>query len=193
MNLPLADNASAAAADANRTPLHTRQITLEGFRRRDGLYDIEGRLRDTKSYDRASHGVFVKAGEPVHEMVLRMTVGIDLVIRAAHAESVVIPYPGFCDGVSGTYDTLKGMKLGAGFMREIRNRFGGSQGCTHLTELIGAVATAAFQTMSEEINANQSIKPFQLDGCHALKTDGQVVKEFHPRWYRPPGAESDSH
>lgn len=60
------------------------------------------------------------------------------------------------------------------------------QGCTHLTELIGAVATAAFQTMSEEINASDTTRPFQLDGCHALRTDGPLVKAFHPKWYAAP-------
>jgi len=173
------------AHDPERVPLHTRRITLQGYRRADGLYDIEGHLHDTKSYDRASHGVFVRAGEPVHEMILRITVGLDMVIRDARAESVVVPYAGHCDGINGAYEKLKGMKLVAGFMREIRTVFAGSLGCTHLTELIGAVATAAFQTMSEEINRSEAIKPFQLDGCHALKTDGPLVKEFHPRWYRP--------
>ena len=57
----------------DRVPLHRREITLQGFKRADGLYDIEGHLRDTKSYDRASHGVRVKAGDPIHEMILRIT------------------------------------------------------------------------------------------------------------------------
>jgi hypothetical protein len=167
-----------------RVPLHTRRVTLQGYRRSDGLYDIEGRLHDTKSYDRASHGVFVKAGEPIHEMLLRITVGVDFVIRDVHVESVVVPYVGYCDVIAIDYAKLKGMKLAAGFMREARSLFGGTQGCTHLTELIGAVATAAFQTMSEELNARGTERPFQLDGCHALKTDSPVVKEFHPKWYR---------
>jgi hypothetical protein len=168
----------------DREPLHTRQITLQGFRRKDGLYDIEGHLRDTKSYDRASHGVFVKAGEPVHEMILRITIGIDFVIRDAQAQSVVVPYAGHCDAITPTYAKLKGMKLEPGFMREIKQLFGATRGCTHLTELIGAVATAAFQTMSEEINSSGQVRPFQLDGCHALRTDGVIVKAFHPRWMR---------
>ncbi|SAK96901.1 hypothetical protein AWB82_07081 [Caballeronia glebae] len=170
----------------DRVPLHTRQITLQGFKRADGLYDIEGRLRDTKSYDRASHGVIVKAGEPVHEMMLRITIGVDFVIREAIAESITVPYVGHCETITPEYRKLAGMKLAPGFMREIRNLFGGTRGCTHLTELIGAVATAAFQTMSEEINASGTTRPFQLNGCHALRTDGPLVKAFHPKWYEAP-------
>jgi hypothetical protein len=169
----------------DRVPLHTRQIALQGFRRKDGLYDIEGHLRDTKSYDRASHGVVVKAGEPIHEMILRITIGTDFVIRDARAIPVVVPYAGHCDAITPKYGQLIGMKLAAGFMRDIKQMFGKTQGCTHFTELIGAVATAAFQTMSEEINASDSTQPFQLDGCHALRTDGPLVKAFHPKWFKP--------
>jgi hypothetical protein len=51
--------------------------------------------------------------------------------------------------------------------------------------LIGSVATAAFQTMSEEINERKSDQPFQVDGCHALRVDGQAVQKFYPKWFRP--------
>ncbi|MGH7035691.1 MAG: DUF2889 domain-containing protein, partial [Stellaceae bacterium] len=38
------------SAAAPREPIHTRQIECRGFRRADGLWDIEGHLIDTKSY-----------------------------------------------------------------------------------------------------------------------------------------------
>lgn len=166
-----------------RTPLHTRQIVLQGYRRADGLYDIEGRLRDTKSYDRHSHGVSVKAGDPIHDMMLCITVGDDLVIRDVRVESYVVPYSGYCDVVGQDYKKLTGLRLASGFMREARRLLGGTHGCTHLTELIGAVATAAFQTMSATLNESDTERPFQLNGCYALKTEGAIVKAFHPKWY----------
>lgn len=168
--------------DQDRVPLHTRQIELRGFRRKDGLYDIEGHLHDTRSYDRASHGVSVKAGDPIHDMVLRITLGADFVIREVRAQSRVTPYHGYCDAITPSYRQLEGMKIAQGFMREVRRLFGGTQGCTHLTELIGMVATVAFQTMSDEINSHAERRPFHLDGCHALRTDGALVMQFHPKW-----------
>ena len=33
-----------------RTPLHTREVTFNGYAREDGLWDIEGHLKDTKSH-----------------------------------------------------------------------------------------------------------------------------------------------
>ncbi len=99
----------------------------------------------------------VKAGEPVHEMILGITIGVDFMIRDARAESVVVPYAGHCDAVTPSYAKLKGMTLGPGFMREIKQLFGKTQGCTDLTELIGAVAAAAFQTMKR---GNQFERPY---------------------------------
>jgi hypothetical protein len=174
---------SHKTATVERELLHTRRIELRGYRRADGFYDIEGHLRDTKSYDRTSNGVVRRAGDAIHEMRLRITIGTDMVIADAHAESDVVPYPAFCDSITPEYKKLIGMTLKAGFTRETRALFGGVNGCTHLTELIGSVATAAFQTMSEEINERKADQPFQIDGCHALRGDGQVVQKFYPKWF----------
>jgi hypothetical protein len=133
-----------------------------------------------------SHGVTRSAGDPIHEMSLCLTVSTAFLIVGARAESTVVPYAGFCERVAPDYRKLIGMTISAGFMREVRGLFGGANGCSHLTELIGAVATAAFQTMSEEINASTDRQPFQLDGCHALRTEGDAVRLFYPKWYRGP-------
>jgi hypothetical protein len=129
-----------------------------------------------------------RAGDAIHEMRLRLTVNLDFLIVDAHAESTVVPYSGYCDLIAPDYRKLIGLTLKAGFTREARARLGGVKGCTHLTELIGAVATAAFQTMSEEINASNDSRPFQIDGCHALASDGEVVRTFYPKWFRPGAA-----
>ncbi|HIK87341.1 MAG TPA: DUF2889 domain-containing protein, partial [Alphaproteobacteria bacterium] len=34
-----------------REKIHNRSIQCEGFKREDGLWDIEGHLKDTKTYD----------------------------------------------------------------------------------------------------------------------------------------------
>ena len=58
-----------------REPIHTRTVVCRGFRRADGLWDIEGHLTDIKSYDFESQfrGT-VTSGTPVHQMWLRLTV-----------------------------------------------------------------------------------------------------------------------
>ena len=69
-----------------RRHIHTRSIECHGYLRDDGLWDIEGSLIDRKSYsfDNIDRGG-VAAGEPIHSMVVRLTVDEDLVVREAEA------------------------------------------------------------------------------------------------------------
>ena len=65
---------------------------------------------------------------------------------------------------------------------------GGVHGCTHLVELLGPVATTAFQTIfpikSRRKDAHaDGKKPPMLDSCHALATDGEIVRLHWPRFY----------
>jgi hypothetical protein len=63
---------------------------------------------------------------------------------------------------------------------------GSIKGCTHLTEMLGGLPTAAIQTFAGEVSEERAdgAKPFQLDQCHALQTDGETVKRWYPRWYK---------
>ena len=65
----------------------------------------------------------------------------------------------------------------------MRELFGETRGCTHITELIGSVATTAFQTLAGQGAQSPDQRPFQIDGCHALKSDAPAVAKFYPRWY----------
>lgn len=168
---------------AERELLHTRNIVMRGYRRADGCFDIEGHLIDTKTYDRDSAGITCRAGEPVHEMWLRITVNPELVIVDAEAQSDAVPYPGQCNTITPAYRRLIGMSLRPGFAKEVRTLLGGICGCTHLTELIGSVATTAFQTLSGQTRPVPGRRPFQLDGCHALATGGEVVARYYPEWF----------
>ena len=50
-----------------REPLHLRSIELRGYKRADGLYDIEGHLVDTKPFDFKLRRDAAR-GRPVHEL-----------------------------------------------------------------------------------------------------------------------------
>ena len=71
---------------AAREKIHTRTITLEGFKRGDGLWDIEGSLTDVKTVDFANAAKHRPAGTFLHEMRARLTIDADFNpdIRAAH-------------------------------------------------------------------------------------------------------------
>ena len=67
--------ADSLAAPVPRTHVHTRDVQYRGYRREDGLWDIEAELTDTKTYEQEKPGRGVMpAGEAVHGMVIRLTV-----------------------------------------------------------------------------------------------------------------------
>ena len=73
---------------AARKHIHTRDIKCHGFERDDGLWDIEGRLTDTKTYTFDNHDRGgIAAGEPIHDMLIRLTLTGDMVVAAAEAST----------------------------------------------------------------------------------------------------------
>ena len=170
-----------------REPVQQRQIRIEGFRRDDGLWDIEGYLVDTLQHDIKVGGGVRRAGEAMHVMVLRLTVDREACIRVAVAASDAHPFSGVCGGIAPAYTRLVGLRVGPGFRRRVQELFPASGGCTHLTELVIAMGTGVLQTLTTSIHTDPDVKPFSIDGCHALMADGPVVREFHPRWYRGGG------
>lgn len=166
-----------------REPLHHRDIVIRGYKRADGCFDIEGHLQDTKTFDLQLASGLRPAGDALHSMWLRITVDRTLTILDAVAASDAHPYPGHCAAITPDYLKLIGMAIRPGFTNQVRQLLGGTRGCTHLTELVGALATAAYQTLAGQGTQDPSRKPFQLDGCHALRSDHPAVARFYPRWY----------
>ncbi len=178
---------------APRSPLHHRAISIRGFKRDDGLFDVEGHLHDTKDIPFKLVSGERPAGASVHSMWLRITYDLTLTIVGAEAATDVMPYEGYCETITPKYSLLVGMTMRPGFSERVRTTFAGTKGCTHLTDLIGLLATTAFQTLAGQVKHDAARKPFPLDRCHALATDGAAVAKFYPNWVRrevsdsPPG------
>jgi hypothetical protein len=171
-----------------REPMHRREIECRGYRRVDGLWDIEAHLVDTKSHAFENHHRGrVEAGTPVHEMWLRVTVDDDLLIHDAEAASDHFPFRP-CPEVTPRFAALKGLRIAPGWRRQLREHVGGVRGCTHLVELLGPLATTAYQTIFARREKRAAAegprrKPAILDSCHALRSDGEVVKRAWPEFY----------
>ncbi|CAA7613795.1 DUF2889 domain-containing protein [Magnetospirillum sp. SS-4] len=166
---------------APRQPIHTRTMTMDGYRRHDGLWDIEGKLVDVKAYDlEGLYRKHVPAGEPIHEILVIVTIDDDFTIHNVEATIDFSPFP-MCGDIAPDFAELKGLGLGGGFMREIRARFGGVKGCTHIVDLLGAVATTAFQTIYPLLRRETGPgRPALIDSCHAFAADGEVVARQWP-------------
>ena len=186
-----------------RKPIHTRNVECFGYIREDGLWDIEGHMTDVKSYAFTnSHRGELKPGEPVHNMWIRITVDDRLAIHNAEASTEHSPYA-VCPAAADNYHKLIGLRIKSGWLNEVKERLGGTGGCTHLTELLGPMATTAFQTAWASRNKGREMvglpkledrqpkdrRPALLNTCHAYASDSPVVKENWPAFYT--GGETD--
>jgi hypothetical protein len=171
-------------ATVAREPLHRRAIDIRGYKREDGLYDVEAHLVDTKPYDFKLAAGVRPAGEPIHEMWLRITVDRQLHIVDAAASMEAVPYVEHCGTIAPAYRKLVGLAIRPGYQQKLKELFGGIRGCTHVTELALALATATFQTLAGQRVQDPDKRPFQLDRCHALDATGPVVGRFYPKWYK---------
>ena len=172
---------------AAREDAHRRQIECRGYKRLDGLWDIEGHLVDTKPYgfDNRERGR-VEPGVPVHDMWIRLTIDTDMCIVAAQASTEHSPYA-ICGAVTRNFHELVGLRIGPGWSRRAARKIGGVKGCTHLTELLRPMATTAYQTLTREDAEPPDLvteQPRYLNGCHALATDGVIVKLEWPQFYK---------
>lgn len=172
---------------APREPVHRRAVDCRGYRREDGLWDIEAHLVDTKSYGFPNrHRGTVRAGEPIHDMWLRVTVDTEFLIHDAEAATDASPFAP-CPEVAPRFHRLRGLQIGPGWRRQVRQRLGGVEGCTHLVELLDVIATTAVQTLvkarGEEDPEPGGGRPRFLDSCHALACNGPVVREHWPEHY----------
>jgi hypothetical protein len=173
-------------AEIERELLHTRRVRYEGYKRADGLWDIEAHLSDIKNHDYQLKTGVRRAGLPVHEMWVRITIDRMFDVHDAIAISDAVPYPGGCEAAAPAYKTLIGLNLMKGFRKQVHARLGGIHGCTHITEILHGLPTAAIQSFAGETKEERDdgTKPFQLDQCQALETTTETVRKWYPKWYR---------
>ncbi|MBT5415020.1 MAG: DUF2889 domain-containing protein [Rhodospirillaceae bacterium] len=171
----------------DREHIHTRTVECRGYRRADGLWDIEGHLVDTKTYgfDNQDRGR-VEAGEPVHEMRLRLTIDDAFLIHEAEATTEYGPYR-ICGDIAPNFALLKGLTIGPGWRRGIQAAVGGTKGCTHLVEMLGPMATAAFQTIwpfnAKRRQRPEGQRPAMMGTCHAYAEDSAISRRLWPDYF----------
>jgi hypothetical protein len=199
-----------------REAIHTRAIEINGYRRVDGLYDIEAHLTDTKTFGQTNYDRgYIPAGEPIHDMWLRLTIDGSMQIVDVDAVSDKTPYM-MCPTAAPNFSRLIGLRIKAGFLREVNHLVGGTAGCTHLRELLQQMATTAFQTINpakarREMAAEggEEHKPGSdafdkritekwgggnkiLNTCLAYDEKGPLVKRRWPHLYTGPDAVAEA-
>ena len=176
-----------------REPIQTRSMECACFRRTDGLWDVEGHLTDVAAYDFPNYyrGI-IHAGEPIHDMWIRLTLDENVEIRAVEVRMDGVPYGG-CPGIEPAFQKLKGLRIGPGWNRRVRDLLGGAKGCIHVVDLLKPVATVGFKTVKREAAKRDrppaertDDSPYQINSCHMLASDGPLVRERWPDRYTGP-------
>src|SRR3546814_6328924 len=81
------------SSPVERTRLHNRTYDFQGYQRADGLWDIEGRIVDTKAYPFANQDRGeIPPGEALHDMSLRLTIDEDFKVHDIEAVTDYSPF-----------------------------------------------------------------------------------------------------
>jgi hypothetical protein len=190
-----------------REAIHARAIEINGYRRADGMYDIEAHLTDIKTFGQTNYDRgYIPAGEPIHDMWLRLTIDDTMQVVGVEAVSDKTPYQ-MCPSAAPNFSRLIGLTIKAGFLRDANHLVGGTMGCTHLRELLQQMATTAFQTInpakvrremraegideapgSDKVDARVTEKmggpPKILNTCLAYADTGPLVQRRWPALYK---------
>jgi hypothetical protein len=173
----------------SRQDVHHRRIEMRGYLRSDGLYDIEGRITDIKADDfTPSDGRPIAAGTALHDMWVRLVVDDELLIHEAFSVTDASPHP-ICPDAAPDVAALRGLRISSGWKAGVTERLGGAKGCTHVRELLNAMATGAYQTLTA-LRQNRKIvslgrdgRPAKLNSCYAYGTSRALVKKKWPEHF----------
>ena len=177
-----------------RKLLHNRNINFKGYLLKDDNYEIEAELIDTKNYDFKNHDRgLIKRNEPVHHMRINLIIDENMFVIKAKAITLKGPYS-ICKEANNSFKKIEGLQIKSGWKKEILKIIGGTSGCTHITELLSSLATAAFQTIypyKSSKRGNKKIskkstsisRPMLLGTCHSFNPKSEVVKRLWPDWY----------
>jgi hypothetical protein len=175
---------------AEREEIHQRRIVMQAYRRKDGLFDVEANLVDTKPFPflRVLHNEPLPAGEKLHDLSIRLVLDATYVVREVEVASDATPFA-VCKEAQGTLSVLVGERLGRGWTRMVKERLRGAASCTHLAELLIPLATTAIQGIrglksDRVMELTADGRPSKLDSCYAFATTGTLVQQLWPEHHR---------
>ncbi|SOE55066.1 Protein of unknown function [Caballeronia arationis] len=178
-----------AAEPITREEIHHRQIEMHGYRRSDGLFEVSASLADSKTGDFTLPGGarLINARSPIHDLGVTLLFDKDMIVREVQTFVRSHPYAS-CQGGGDTLEALVGMRIGPGWNSEVRKRLPPSDTCTQLKELLGPLASTAYQTMVTERPSalderDVRGKPRKVDSCHAYGASRELVKTLWPEYH----------
>jgi hypothetical protein len=178
-------------ANNEREEIHARHIEMRAFVRDDGLFDVDARLVDRKPFDfpRIEGSKAVPAGQPLHDLCVRLTIDSSLTVRAVKASSDVTPFS-LCKEAEVSLEVIVGEQIAPGWSARIKSLLAGSVSCTHLMEMLIPMGTTALQGIRglrrkglDRLVASD-FSP-RVDSCYAYSHDRAVIRTYWPEHYDP--------
>jgi Protein of unknown function (DUF2889) len=169
-------------------PIHERKLTIRTYPLENDRVIVEGWLRD----ERLVSG-FHRDGRPrppgvVHLMGVRLLLGEHpLTIIEAEAEMSTTPHE-LCPTVADSVKKIIGLTITSGFSDLVRQRLGGTEGCSHLMHLVLAMGPAALHGYWAHLSREpqpvpRSFEeipglPYLLNSCQLWKEDGPLIQQI---------------
>ena len=171
--------------------LHTRNIEVTIYDYDGQRIIVEGSLKDerfqkihTVTGDTIPKGV-------IHNMSIRLLVNCsNLLIEDVDVDLISVPRE-VCRETIECLAPIKGLTVTKGFTLKVKKLAGGSKGCTHLMELLMAMAPAVFQGFAAYQSQKSSgfdqdhakmIAKYLINTCHAWREDGPFVETYKKKF-----------
>lgn len=173
-------------------PVHERKLEIRTYPQPEGRVIVEGWLKDDRLQPGYHWDGRTRPPGVVHWMGVRLLIGDwPLTILEAEAEMPGVPHE-LCTTTAEAVKKIVGLSITAGFSSQVRKRFGGVEGCSHLTHLILAMGPAALHGFWAQQSRNplpvpRSFEeitglPYLINSCQLWKEDGPFIREIKAKF-----------
>jgi hypothetical protein len=178
--------------DLKKELIHSRNMTVNCYETEEDRLIVEGSLTDERIFPYVIHALHTNH-EPgiMHHIVLTMELSIPgMKILSLQAEMPTVPDEG-CRDIKDAVQKLAGRSIQPGFTNEVRQLLGKGAGCLHLTNLILAMSSAAFQGLWSYLSrVRDGVAPplpgvdagvhaaMFINSCFMWREDGPFVNRF---------------
>lgn len=179
--------------DVERDHIHTRTIAIEAYRRPDGTMDVEGRITDVKPFDHQMMDGFRKAGDPVHDLSIRITLDDDMTVTKAVASMDQGAHE-LCPRAEPNFSNIEGLQIGPGWNKKVKAAMSPGLGCTHIIEMLAQMASGAMQagwsrrsgeTFDMPPPEEREMQVGMINSCYPYRQSSPWIKENFPKSYKP--------
>jgi hypothetical protein len=168
--------------------IHSRKVIVNCYETDTERLIVEGFLTDERLFPYIIHALReTREAGLMHHVAMTMELTIpQLKIVSITAEMPVVPDAG-CRDIKEAVHKLEGRLIQPGFTGEVRDLFGKTAGCLHLTNLILVMSSAAVQGLWTYLSRmREGVVPslpetdgaMLIDSCHMWRKEGPFVEKI---------------